>query len=110
MPLYRRKKMKITHALTLTLLMSFFAFSTLSDEYVAPSFKWRNQNAAPKVNVAQEKDFKEFGENGYRVEEAPVSQRDVASESEEKDEEGRNPSSASNPEPATPQLRSWPFK
>ncbi|MCF8059489.1 MAG: hypothetical protein K9K67_09345 [Bacteriovoracaceae bacterium] len=100
--------MKISHALTLTLLMSFFAFSTLSEEYKAPKLRWKSQDTAPVVNVAQEKDFKDFGENGYRVEEAPVYQRDVASENV--DEEGRNPSSATSPEPSGPQLRPWIFK
>lgn len=102
--------MKITHAFTLTLLMSFFAFSTQSQEYKAPSFKWKDRSV-PKVQVEKEGDFKEFGENSYRVQEEPEGLRDVASEDEEAVEsEGRNPSSATKPEPFRPELKPWPYR
>lgn len=98
--------MKITHALTLTVLMSIFAFSTHSEEYRAPRLDWKRK-AMPKVEVAKEGDFKDFEENSYKVEEVPVYQRDVASEEEE---DGRNPSSTAKPDPAGPELRPWLYK
>lgn len=106
--------MKITHALPLVFLMSFFAFSTQSQEYKAPSFKWKKRDV-PQVKVVKEGDFKEFGENSYKVQEVPTSIRDVASEEEENEEyseeaDGRNPSSATKPEPFRPQLKPWPYK
>ncbi len=104
--------MKITHAFTLTLLLSFFAFSTQSQEYQAPKFKWKKRNV-PQVHVAKEGDFKEFDENSYRIQEEPESMRDVASEdevSETPEGDGRNPSSATKPESFGPQLQPWPYK
>lgn len=82
--------MKLSHSFILIFLMSFFAFSSSADEYKAPKFRWKQPKSLPNVKVVQEKDFKEFGENSYRVDEDPESQRNVASEEEE---EGRGPSS-----------------
>lgn len=101
--------MKITHALTLTVLMSIFALSTRSEEYRAPRLDWKRK-AIPKVKVAKESDFKDFEENSYKVEEEPVYQRDVASEEDTVEEEGRNPSSTAKPDPAGPELRPWLYK
>lgn len=102
--------MKLTHALPLIFLMSFFAFSTQSQEYKAPSFKWKKRDV-PQVNVVKEGDFQEFGENSYKVQEEPNSVRDVASEDEEsEDADGRNPSSATKPEPLRTELQPWPYK
>lgn len=98
--------MKITHALTLTVLMSIFALSTRSEEYNAPKFDWKRKSI-PKVQVAKESEFKDFEENSYKVEEVPVYQRDVASEDEE---EGRGPSSTAKPDPSDPQPQPWPYK
>lgn len=98
--------MKLSHNLILVFVLSFFAFSAKSEEYRAPKFKWNKSKSIPDVKVVQEKDFKEFGENSYRVEESPESQRNVASEDEEN--EGRGPSST--PEPEVPTAQPWPYK
>lgn len=97
--------MKLSHSLIILFVLSFFAFSVNAEEYKAPKFKWNNSKSVPDVKVVQEKDFKDFGENSYRVEEGPESQRNVASEEEE---EGRGPSST--PEPEVPTVQPWPYQ
>jgi len=103
--------MKFTHAIAVTFLMSFFAFSAQSGDYRAPKLNWNKSKSLPKVEVAKEKDFKEFSETSYRVHEDPANIRDVASEKEPvESDEGRGPSSAAAPQPIEPMPQPWPYK
>ena len=105
--------MKTGHALAVTAMLGIFALTKVqAKEYKAPKFQL-NSSSAPQVNVAQEKDFKEFGENSYRVQEDTYSNRNVASEIEEvepayKEEDGRNPSSQAQPPEASPEAKPKP--
>jgi len=96
--------MKIAHALFVTVFMGLLTFSSFADEYEKPSFKWKSSKVPSKVHVAQEKDFKEFKENSYKVEEDPSTQRNLASEEEE---EGRGPSSE---EPKRIEIQRWQYQ
>lgn len=90
-------------------LVSFSALG--EDKYQAPKLKWKPKSTSVHVNVAQEKDFNDFGENRYKVREDVPSQRDVASEKKQQEEKGRNPSSSAEAPPAgSPQLQYWPYK
>ena len=96
--------MKVTHAILITVFMGVITFSTLAGEYKKPSIKWKSSNASSKVEVAKERDFKEFKENSYKVEEDPSTQRNLASEDEE---EGRGPSSES---PKHQEMQRWQYQ
>lgn len=99
--------MKFGHALIITVVLGFFALSAHSEEYKAPKLHFKSSHKAKDYSVAKEKDFKEFGENTYRVQENDYSERNLASEvqpePEVKHEEGRNPSSQVGPEEEGPQ-------
>jgi len=86
--------MKFGHALIVTFVLGFFAFSAHSEEYKPPKLHFQSSHKVKDYNIAKEKDFNEFEENTYRVQENDYSERNLASEVEP--EEGRNPSS--NPE------------
>jgi len=95
--------MKFGHAVIITFVLGFFAFSTHSEEYKAPKLHFKSSHKAKEYSVAKEKDFKEFGENTYRVQENDYSERNLASEVVTEDpEEGRNPSSQPEEGPQQP--------
>ena len=95
--------MKMTHALIITAFMGVITFSSFAGEYQKPSIKWKSSNVPSNVKVAKEKDFKEFKENSYKVEEDPSTQRNLASEEEE---EGRGPSSET---PGKVRMQRWQY-
>ena len=84
------EEMKIAHALSILFLLSLFAFNTQAEEYKAPKLKWKKNRVIPSPRAAEEKNFQDFGESNWRVQEDPYKERNLASEDEE---EGRNPSS-----------------
>ncbi len=83
--------MKITHALLVAFFMGILAQSSFANEYKAPSIKWNSSHTDSKAEVVSERNFNEFEENSYKVEEGPSTRRNLASEKVEKD--GRDPSS-----------------
>jgi hypothetical protein len=95
--------MKMTHALIITAFMGILTFSSFAGEYKKPSIKWKSSDVTSNIEVAKEKDFKEFKENSYKVEEDPSSQRNLASE----EEEGRGPSSEA---PSKVELQRWQYQ
>lgn len=106
--------MKLSHAMIITFVLGFFAFSAHSEEYKAPKLKFNSPHKSKDFSVAQEKDFREFGENTYRVQENDYSDRNLASEVEPEayeQEDGRNPSSKNHPkqEPQEVQPKSWDY-
>lgn len=82
--------MKLAHALPVVFLMSLFAFKTHADEYKAPKIRWNKTQAIPSPRAVQAEDFKDYGENKYRVQENPYKEREIASEEKKK---RRDPSS-----------------
>ena len=105
--------MKFRHAMIITIVLGLFAFNTHSEEYKAPKLQFKSPTAG-QYDVAKEKDFREFGENSYRVQENDYSDRNLASEVEPEQhegEEGRNPSSKPQPKPEQPEVKaqSWEY-
>jgi hypothetical protein len=92
--------MKLHHSLIITFALGIFAFNGHGEEYKAPKLKFKSTHKTKSYNVAKEKDFRDFNENSYRVQESDYSDRNVASEVEPdhyeqpQADEGRNPSSA----------------
>jgi len=107
--------MKFGHALIVTLVLGFFAFSAHSEEYKAPKLHFKSSHRPKDYSVAKEKDFKEFGENTYRVQENDYSERNLASEVQPEPEmgpeEGRNPSSqpVAPKTPEAPKAKAWNY-
>lgn len=95
--------MKFGHAIIITFVLGLFAFSANSEEYKAPKLHFNSSHKVKDYSVAKEKDFKEFDENTYRVQERDYSERNLASEVKpEISEEGRNPSSQPEEGPQRP--------
>ncbi len=104
--------MKLGHAMIITFVLGFFAFSAHSEEYKAPKLNFKSSHQSKDYSIAQEKDFREFGENTYRVQENDYSDRNLASEVEpELPEDGRNPSSRPESKPEQPEVqpKSWQY-
>jgi len=110
--------MKLRHAMIITFVLGLFAFNVHSEEYKAPKLQFKAKHKSKSYSVTQEKDFREFGENTYRVQENDYSDRNLASEVEPEPaqpEDGRNPSSHDRdrgpvPEQSPePQAKSWKY-
>ncbi len=106
--------MKFRHAMIITMVLGIFAFNTQSEEYKAPKLKFKSPKTG-QYDVAKEKDFRDFGENSYRVQENDYSDRNLASEDIEPEsyesEDGRNPSSKAQSKPEAPEVKaeSWQY-
>ncbi|MAF77732.1 MAG: hypothetical protein CME63_03940 [Halobacteriovoraceae bacterium] len=104
--------MKFRHAMLVTFLLGLFAFSAHSEEYKAPKLQFKSNHNSKKYDVAKEKDFREFEENSYRVQESDYSDRNLASEVEPMDAddaEGRNPSSQKEEPAPEMQPKTWKY-
>lgn len=109
--------MKLVHALPVIFLMSVFALNTRAEEYKAPKFKWNKSRSIPTPRAVQAEDFKDYGENKYRVQENPYKEREIASEDKKKSrdpsstkvqEEGPQQPEVENFKPV-PSPRSWKY-
>lgn len=104
--------MKFHHAMLVTFLLSVFALKTHSEEYIAPKLQFKSKHKGAQYDVTSEKDFSQFGENTYRVQESDYSDRNLASEVEPMDSDveadGRNPSSEQEQQPEF-QPKPWKY-